>query len=329
MKFGLLGPLRNPAPWSRPFPDLYRDTLEEIQFAEELGYESAWLTEHHFCQDGYLPSIFPALAAVAVSTSRIRIGPYVLLAPLYDPIRLAEDAAVVDIISNGRLEIAAGIGYRDEEFEGLGVPRKFRGSIQGEVIEVMLRAWEEGSFSFAGEHFSYSDLEVTPKPVQKPRPPVYLGGVSAPVLKRVARLPVAGVAGRPKKTDMPEFVEALHASGRDPGSVGYLPFLYMWVHRDAQRAREIATPFAEHVIGLYAEWMGTAGVTTLQRGVDEVTMGNPSDCIAAIEALLARGAEVPVPRLIIQPPLLGLDHRASMELIETFAAEVMPAFANR
>ncbi|HWK29564.1 MAG TPA: LLM class flavin-dependent oxidoreductase [Solirubrobacter sp.] len=324
MRFGLLWPLRNPAPWRRPLPEVYRDTLEEIVAAEALGYDDAWLTEHHFSGDDYLPSVMPALAAVAARTTRMRIGPYVMLGPLHHPLRLAEDAAVTDVLSGGRLDLGIGVGYRPEEFAGLGVERRQRGGLHGEGVEVMLEAWRDGPIRHRGRHWTFEGVEVTPKPVQRPIP-IYLGGTSLPVLRRAARLGVHGLAGRPARRDMEAFAQACAEYGRTPADFDYLPMRYVWVARTSQEARRIGRPFAEYVLGTYDRWFASAGDTAFTRPIEEVAIfGSPAEVTERLGEFLARRPDVPVSRLVIQPPLLGLDHAASMELIELFAAEVMP-----
>src|SRR5919205_1761825 len=112
---------RNPEQWRQPADRLYGEILEQIAWAENHGFDDVWLSEHHFIEDGYLPSILPAAAAIAARTNRIRIASGVLLMPFHNPIRLAEDIATVDVISGGRFELGVGIGFKGEEFEGFGI----------------------------------------------------------------------------------------------------------------------------------------------------------------------------------------------------------------
>ena len=141
LRFGLWYSLRNPAQWQRPYAEIYAETLKQIAWAETIGYDDVWLTEHHFCEDGHAPSILPIAAAVAATTKRLRIGTSVLLLPLHHPVRVAEDAATIDILSNGRFDLGVGIGYRLEEFAGLGLTRADRASRVDEGIEIIRALW--------------------------------------------------------------------------------------------------------------------------------------------------------------------------------------------
>ena len=172
MKFGLWYDLRNPVGSGRRLPDLYRDTLDQIVLAEQLGYDDIWLSEHHFIDDGYLPSLLPFAAAVAARTTRVTIGTNIVLMPFHHPIRLAEDCAVVDNLSDGRFLFGPAVGYRLEEFAGFGVERRYRGSITEEAVEVMVKCWTEEEFSYHGQHFDFDNIRCTPKPVQKPHIPI-------------------------------------------------------------------------------------------------------------------------------------------------------------
>src|SRR5215469_4850675 len=128
MNFGLLFAFRNPPTVQVPFAELYRKQFDLAVLVEDLGYDTIWLTEHHFIDDGYSPSLLPIAAAIAARTRRIRIGTFVILLPLHNALRIAEDAATVDIISNGRFDLGVGQGYRIPEFVGFNIPRRERGA---------------------------------------------------------------------------------------------------------------------------------------------------------------------------------------------------------
>ena len=141
MDFGLLLSFRNPPPGRVPFTEIYRKHFDIAALAEDLGYGTIWLTEHHFIDDGYAPSLLPIAAAIAARTRRIRIGTFVILLPLHNALRIAEDAATVDIISNGRFDLGVGQGYRIPEFVGFDIPRRERGPRLEEGAEVIRRVW--------------------------------------------------------------------------------------------------------------------------------------------------------------------------------------------
>jgi alkanesulfonate monooxygenase SsuD/methylene tetrahydromethanopterin reductase-like flavin-dependent oxidoreductase (luciferase family) len=152
--------------------ELYREAVELALEAERLGFDSVWLSEHHFFPDGYTPSPLVHAAALAARTTRIAIGTGVMLAQLHNPVRLAEDAATVQLISDGRLVLGVAQGWRREEFDGLGIPYHGRHLRLEEAVRVVRDAWEEGP--------------VTPKP--RPRPPIWIGGMSESAVRRAARL---------------------------------------------------------------------------------------------------------------------------------------------
>lgn len=173
----------------RHHANLYQEMIEDCQYAEELGFKSLWLTEHHFWYDGYCPSLIVGLGALAAATRRIKIASGLVLLPMHDPLRVAEQAAVVDQLSGGRLILGFGNGYRDVEFDGLGLRRRDRGARMSEQLEILKLAWTQDKFSYSGKHFQYENVGITPRPVQKPYPMVMVGSspVVAPAIRRAAR----------------------------------------------------------------------------------------------------------------------------------------------
>src|SRR5439155_18667872 len=187
LRFGLWYDFRNPPQWRQPSDRLYREILDQIVWGENHGFEDVWLSEHHFIEDGYLPSILPIAAAIAARTTRIRIASGVLLMPFHNPVRLAEDIAVVDIISGGRFELGVGVGFKLEEFESFGVPFKERGSRTNESLEIIRRVLAGESVTLKSEFFDFKNVKVTPEPIQKPHPPIWLGGFTQAALRRAVR----------------------------------------------------------------------------------------------------------------------------------------------
>ena len=213
MKFGLWYDLRNPVGAGRRLPDLYRDTLDHIVLAEQLGYDDIWLSEHHFTDDGYLPSLLPFAAAIAARTTRVTIGTNIILMPFHHPIRLAEDCAVVDNLSDGRFLFGPAVGYRVEEFAAYGVERRHRGSITEEAVEIMIKCWTEDEFSYHGRHFDFDNIRCTPKPVQQPHIPIWFGAMKGAAMHRAARLGTGLLGGGPAR--YAAYIAALKEVGKD------------------------------------------------------------------------------------------------------------------
>lgn len=186
INFGLWYDFRNPARWRVPFEQLYAQTLEQISWAEGIGFESVWLTEHHFCADGYAPSPLVIAAAIGARTQRMRIGTNLLQIPLHNPLRLAEDAATLSLLTGGRFDLGVAIGYRGLEFDVFDRKLAHRPSLLEEGVEIIKRAWRGDAINFAGKRFTVGDIRVTPVPQHPPR--ILIGGMAAPAIERAARI---------------------------------------------------------------------------------------------------------------------------------------------
>lgn len=183
--YGLLTAQRPPGS-DRSYEQVYDETVRLGQLAEEQKFDTVWTSEHHFFDDGYSPSVLPLSAALAQATTTIDIGTGIALAPLYDPVRLAEDAATVDLLSGGRFRLGVANGYMDQEFNVFDADKSTRGTRVVETIELCRRAWQEGTFSFDGELFQYDDLRIEPTPTDG-GPDIYLGGTSEHAVERAVR----------------------------------------------------------------------------------------------------------------------------------------------
>lgn len=296
MKFGIWHDFRNPPRWHRPYERLYRENLDQIAWAEELGYESVWVSEHHVTDDGYLPSCFPMLAAIAEGTRAMRLGTAILLGPFQHPIRFAEDVAVLDQLSGGRIEVGLGLGYREREFELLDVPIAERAPRTEQLVEVSRRVWADGT--------------VTPPPLQQPEPPFWIGGATAAAARRAARLgchfmPDAWIA---------DDVLALYRELAD-GEVAINPSVYVGDWEDV----------AEHFLYQYNRYREWGGGRQLERAAElpreRYIVGSPHEVAAGVQALVDRTR---CDRLFFwaRPP--GLEIELANRSLELFAKEVMP-----
>lgn len=335
MQFGLLYDFRNPPPWQVPFPQLYAETFEQIKAVEALGFDSVWVTEHHQIDDGYLPSVLPAAAAIAAITNRVQIGTCVLLLPLHHPLRVAEDAAIVDIISNGRFIFGPGLGYKLDEFEAYGINRRHRPSLMDESLEIITRAWTEQRFSFEGRHFHLKDVSLTPKPVQQPRPPIWLAARAEAPIQRAARFGDGIIAvGSPELIAM--YRQAVRDAGKDPATAVVAVLRSVVISDDPERAwAEVREQVAWRGRN-YGQWYGEAGdlpvdVRRLEQlrsgaidpaGSREALVKDPQTVAAELAALEAMGVDC----VIFFGTIPGYPPLKMLPTWERFARDVMPRF---
>lgn len=338
---GLYG-MQSPRTYPRSFDWMYREVIHHAIEAERLGFDGFALTEHHFWYDGYCPSLLPVLGAIARRTRRIRLLPCALLLLLRNPLRVAEEIAVVDHLCRGRLTLAFGYGYRSEEFEGFGLEMKARGARFSEAIEVLRRAFREEKLSFAGRYYAFESVPVEPKPFQQPHPPLWLAGGSHPATARRAGrlgLPYCVAAVSQPLDRVAELIDEYHRAGRAAG-----------VPRDRRKvavATDVAIAgtreeaeriVAEDVIPVYAEQLAAFGFLHDADGrpvrevppdhpvfralLESFVIGDPDQVIERIERLRALGADVFLTRLV------EANFRSERLLAEMrlFAEQVLPHF---
>lgn len=167
--------------------EIYDEMLELGRAVDDAGLDSAWVSEHHFLDDGYLSGVMPALGALAAVTDDVELGPCIALAPLYDPVRLAEDAATVDQLSGGRATLGVSIGSNVNEFDGFGVPNDERVDRLTETVELLRAAWSDGPLDHESAFHDISpDITVTPGPAHDM--PIMIGGSAKPAVRRAARI---------------------------------------------------------------------------------------------------------------------------------------------
>lgn len=166
---------------------VYAHALDESRLAEALGFDAVWLAGHHFSVYGICPSLAVLAAAIARETQRIRIGTSVVIAPFAHPLRIAEEWAMVDILSGGRLEFGLGRGYQPKEFAGFGLSMERTRERFDECMEIIRRAWTQERVTFAGEFYQVNNIAVFPRPRQQPHPPLWTAAVSPDTYRLAAQ----------------------------------------------------------------------------------------------------------------------------------------------
>lgn len=319
--FGLRFDLRNPAFAGVSSAERLAAALDMAEWADRLGGVSVSISEHHTSDDGYLPAPLIFAAAAAARTRSIHIVIAALLAPLYDPIRLAEDLAVLDAISQGRVDVILGAGYVAEEFEMFGVPLSERGSRLTEVVETLRRAWTGEEFSFRGRR-----ARVTPAPHRPGGPPLVIGGSSEAAARRAARI---GDGFMPVSFELwPAYREEMLRLGKpDPGERMVTPNVTTVLARDPDAAWAELLPYFLHETNAYAAWLDAAGASGPYHTATEeqVRTGGQYRVVTPGEYAAELRAAGPAAFAILHPMVGGIPPARAWESLELFEREVLPA----
>jgi alkanesulfonate monooxygenase SsuD/methylene tetrahydromethanopterin reductase-like flavin-dependent oxidoreductase (luciferase family) len=326
MKFGFI-----PTEGGAYFPE----ALEEALHGEALGFDSVWLEEHHGIRNHYWPSPLIALAGIATRTSRVLLGTDIIVLPFYHPVRVAEDAAMLDVISGGRAVLGVAIGYRGPEFELYGAPQEGRGGLFVEMLQIMRRLWTEAEVEFAGRHFTLRG-RIEPRPA---RPvPLWLGGWGDLALKRAAQYGDAWVPGPTAHLDklldaQTKYEAHLRALGKDPAALPKPLTREVVIAETRERAWELAEKYLmvnyrdEYGGGWQHPLIGGQDSTPVDQlealSRDRFIVGSPDDCVAKIKRFAGTFG---VDHLICRLYFPGMPHEHIMRELELLAAEVMPCF---
>ena len=332
MTFGYLYDFRNPAQWRKPWADLYAETLDLMAWTEKLGFEGIWVPEHHGSDDGYLPSPLTVLGAIAARTKTVKIGTAIALAPLYHPVRFAEDCAVLDILSEGRLELAIAVGYRRRETDAFGVSFNSRGSRTDEFIQIVRRLWAGEAVNHESKHFSIKNARIQPRPLNG-RVPLFVGGYSQKAMQRAVTYG-DGYHGNVEMFDA--YLQAVEAAGRNsaPARLRGLD-LFLYVAKDPERAYEELAPHCYYTHQAYSKWMledqagyDIADVTLKSMTFEDfkasgtLKVMTPTQAIDYFDGLLQHKS---VEHFMLFVPS-GFPPTRFAEYAELFSKEVIPAF---
>ena len=313
----------------------YPEALEEVTKAEELGFDSVWMEEHHSVTNHYWPSPLVVLAGFATRTSRLTLGTDILVAAFHNPVRLAEDAAVLDVMSGGRFTLGIAIGYKPDEFSLYGVELEKRGARFEEQLAIIKGLWTQERISFKGAYYTV-DGRLEPKPVTKPHPPIWIGGWGDITLRRAATLAdnwIPGPTADLKRllAGKKRFLDNRRAAGRSQPITEW-PLTRDLIIADTDRkARELAEAHImiayrkEYAGGWRHPFIDASIATDLDRLMeDRFIIGGPDQCVRKIRRFVE---EYGMTHLICRTFFPGMPHEHIMRELELIAREVAPAFS--
>jgi alkanesulfonate monooxygenase SsuD/methylene tetrahydromethanopterin reductase-like flavin-dependent oxidoreductase (luciferase family) len=292
-------------------PSIYEMALERIAVMDTAGYDAVWLAEHHFTGFSVCPSVHMMGVMAAARTKRLRIGTGVSLAPFYNPLRLAEEVALLDVLSGGRVNWGAGRGFERSEFKAFGIPGEESASRFHETVDIVLKAWSNEKLSYEGKYYRYEDVEVLPKPLQTPHPPVWMAATSTPAIDWAASKGFSILMDpHSSRADLigkrRYYGERLAAAEHsDVGRVIPMARLIA-VDETAEKAREVARRAAQWTVGSYVgvkhhrqEQRTFGGKDPIEFYLEDVMMhGTPESVIDQIHAL---GSEARMTYLMAAP----------------------------
>jgi len=338
MRFGIMYDFRNPQRWHIPSARFYQAMLDQMVEAERIGFDHVWLTEHHFTEDGYNPSSLSMAAAVAAVTSQIRIGTFILLLPFIHPVRAAEDVILADIISDGRFDLGVGQGYTHNEFNAFCVDRKERAPRLSEGIELMTKLFTEDNVTFNGKYHQVSNMTLSPKAIQAPHPPLWIGARGPKAIRRAAEMG-ANLMTTLGPDPAPLYIDTLKELGKDPRNFKIAQLRMVYCADSEDQAWEDIQHHLAHVFGYYEAVLKEAGDVE----GDELSMPYNSpeeirDSVLAETAIMAGTVEQVADKMsdfqknfectdfILSSHFAGIDPKKSSYSNALFAKHVMPKF---
>lgn len=321
--FGLRFDFRNPAFARTSAADRFAAAVDMAEWADGLGCVSIAVSEHHGSPDGYLPSPLPVLAAMAARTANVRFLVAALIAPFYDPLRLAEDLVVLDHLSRGRVDVVVAGGYVRQEFAMFGVPMAERARRVSEAVTTLKAA-------FTGEPFEYRGrtVQVTPAPFRPGGPGLSLGGSSEAAARRAARIADGFIPSVPEVWDF--YRDEVQRLGRpDPGPCPTGPTQVVALAADPEAGWSQLAPYFLHEMNAYGTWQAQEGVATPYRETADADALRRTGQYRVLTPaqFVAEQRAAPFPFAMLHPLCGGIPPELAWGSLRLFEREVLPAFA--
>lgn len=324
-----------------PQGEYLRRLVDFLASAEDLGYDGLWANEHHFHPyGGMIPSPAVLLSALAQRTRRVRLGTSVVVLPLHNPIEIAEQFAMIDLMSNGRLEFGVGRGFVPFDYQMLGISMEEGQERTREGLEVILAAWSGGPFSYHGKHFRYDNVEVWPQPQQRPHPRVWIACTGTPdsfTWTGEMGYHLLTVSSLRPMRELGKLVELYRAGwgarGHEPGGFKYNTHFQIVVDEDRGRARRMASDAIKRYFGLHGEALKLSPLSasrpdpltgfSIEKWIDEgrILAGTPDDVVATLRWAVD---ELGITGIDGTYLFGGISFEAAERSLRLFAEEVMP-----
>jgi probable F420-dependent oxidoreductase len=333
MKFGLYSSIARP-PRGEHLDRAIDEVIAEAQLAEASGFDSCFFGEHHQDKDGFLPSPLIVATAVAAHTRRLKVGTSVILLPLHHPVHVAEDVITLDLVSKGRVILGVGIGYQQADFRAFGVAMEDRLSLFEESVEILRQCWTGERFSFRGKHYALDDVQILPRPFQRPSPPLWFGASVAAAARRAGRLADA-LVGTPSTTlaGARRLIDTYKDAAREAGRPAQVVLMRdAWVARTRAEAERVYGPEVMAAYRYYwdnrlSEFRDIPPGTDFTLGnlaPDRLILGDPAACVKEFRRWSdATGADYFLLRLR-HAHSGGPPHDKIMETIKLLGDEVLP-----
>ncbi len=332
MKFGLSVPVQHPP--NEPGVERIGELLEQVKLARDMGFDSISASQHYLAAPFQYFQPIPLLARIAAESGEMTLITNILLLPLYNPVDLAEQLATLDVICDGRLVCGVGLGYRDVEYTVFGVERASRVSRFEEALTLLKRLWTEDEVSYDGQHFRLDHARMTLKPVQQPRPPIWIAASSDAGIKRAARLGDAWtIAGHATLATLKQQVrfyrDTLDALGK-PFPEDFPLSKELYIAPDRRTALDEAQPYLEAKYRAYSQWGQDRELPTTETFAvpfetlvqDRFILGDPDDCIGQIRA---HQEQLGITHMTFRVHWPGMPHELVVRTIRLLGEKVLPA----
>lgn len=331
MRFGIFSVVDHyPTELARSTRQFYEELLQQCQLAENLGFDSFWVAEHHFHEYGVIPKPAVWMAAASQRTKRIRLGSAVVVLPFDNPLRVAEDYAMVDVLSNGRVCLGVGSGYLKHEFDGFGIDPEEKRARFDESLDVLRRAWSGERFSYNGRFCQVADLALNVVPIQRPSPALYIAVLRSEAAQYVGRMqmPLLSIpyASCEDMSEMGQIVASYKSNYVSSGGSAKDAVSAFALHTFCAETRQKACDMASSAMDRYVRtrlYAKQRPMDLLQER-DLIAIGDPDD----IRRVLRKYEEAGLDEFLAIVNFGGMPHEAVMESMSALAQHVLPQMSS-